>query len=130
MAGLLKDSWGGLTSWLGGSKRSADERRTESRLPGHGLARVRWADASGAIRTAETHLINVSTNGFEVRAPENIEIGAEIEIRGPRGWNASGVVLHSRPDCDEYLVGGSADWKQVQDQPEQGSPQKEVNAGV
>ena len=127
MAGLLKGSWGGLTTWFGGSKKRPDDRRAESRLPGHGLVRIRWADASGTIRTAKTHLINVSTSGFEVRAPQNIEIGAEIEIRDPMGATAHGLVLHSRPDDNEYLVGGTADWNEADTRREQKAPHENVN---
>ncbi len=100
-----------LSSWLGGgSKKKASERRLESRLPGHGVVQIRWADAAGEIRTIETHLINVSTKGFEVRAPHDLDVGTEIEILDPSGQTANAVVLHSRPDFGEFLVGGTAEW--------------------
>ncbi len=118
MAGRLKGSWKGLSTWLGGSKKKSDERRMESRLPGHGVVEVRWADPSGEIRTIDTHLINVSAGGFEVRAREKIDVGSEIEICDPMGRTGRGVVLHSRADFDEYLVGGSADWSETKPAPD------------
>ena len=107
-----------LSSWLGGSKKKAGERRVESRLPGHGVVQLRWAAASGEIRLVETHLINVSTKGFEVRAPDDIEVGTEIEITDASGQIARGVVLHSRPDFGEFRVGGTAEWSRPSDDSE------------
>jgi hypothetical protein len=97
----LKSLWQALTS---SGQEQRGERRRESRLPAHGLARIHWDVEGEGKRTEEVNLLGFSEHGCSFRTAEPLAIGQRILVEGAHGMFVA-VVRHSAPDGHEYIIG-------------------------
>jgi hypothetical protein len=107
---LFGSSWSDLTDWLRGKPKEED-RRSENRLPVHEQAILTWRAEAGSEESAAANLIDISTLGFKVRCPHNMEIGMHVTLTDSNGKTAEGSIVHCERDEDGYLVGAQAEWE-------------------
>ena len=86
--------------------KEASKVETDHQSPGNVVVEIHWPND-----------LKVDVDLW-VRAPDDIEVGTEIEITDASGQIARGVVLHSRPDFGEFRVGGTAEWSRPSDDSE------------
>ncbi len=107
---LFGNSWSDLTGWLRGKPKEED-RRSENRLPVHDQATLTWRPEAGPEKTTVTNLIDISTLGFKVRCPHEMEIGTQVRLTDSNGKTAEGSIVHCERDEDGYLLGAQAEWE-------------------
>jgi hypothetical protein len=80
------------------------ERRSETRLPAHGLAYIRWeVDGEGALRDA-VNMLGVSSWGLSFRTARDFALGQKIRVQlEEQEFHA--VVRYSAPDGCEFIIG-------------------------
>lgn len=99
----LKNLWHAVTSFR---REQKEERRRESRLPAHGLTRIRWEDERQGSRTEMASLLGTSEHGCSFRTPERFAINQKILVEAiDEGTAVDAVVRHCESDGSEYIVG-------------------------
>jgi hypothetical protein len=121
----LKNLWQAVAKFRRDQReeRYREERRRESRLPAHGLARVHW-DAEGVGKHIDVvGLLGISDSGCSFRTSQQLAPHQQIIIEGTQTAlePVEAIVRHSTPYGHEYIVGAeiiSRDGKAI----EQSSP--------
>ena len=94
------------------------ERRSETRLPAHGVViirqnveEIRWAKRSKGMTVSEpviaeiATLLDISTHGFSFRVARPLALEQKF-LAGPEGDECfEAVVRHVEPDGEEYIIG-------------------------
>jgi hypothetical protein len=82
------------------------ERRSESRLPAHGPARIHWRVEGEGVRGNAVDLLGISSRGLSFRSYRSLALEQKILVQ-PDGQEFEAVVRHSAPDGREFIIGAA-----------------------
>ena len=83
-----------------------NERRREPRALTGVNFQISWHDADGITHSETASGLNISTSGVELRCSAEFTLGTTVYVQSRDGCTTSyGVVRHSRPEGDGYILG-------------------------